>query len=167
MDEFEDNDGVASPPDGNIEPTDSYEIGYGKPPKAHQFTPGHSGNSRGRRKMVGDIGLLLRAGLDEQIRVTDGKRCRKVSKGEAVLRSLFNKALSGNWKAFMALVKIGVKTGSIKAIRDPELRGGVVQMPHEFFYKKFNSETERSAEIDKEVARRNSLLARGLPYYDT
>jgi hypothetical protein len=121
----EGNDG--SPRRSIMEPT--YEIGYGKPPKEHRFKPGRSGNPRGRRKMVGDIGVLLRAGLNEQIRVKKGNGLKRVSKGEAVIRSLLNQALTGSWKAFMALIRLGIKMGSIKAIRDPDLRGGVVLMP--------------------------------------
>ena len=34
-------------------PTD-YEIGYGKPPKHHQYKPGHSGNRNGRPKRKSD-----------------------------------------------------------------------------------------------------------------
>ena len=31
-------------------PPGDYEVGYGKPPKKHQFKPGQSGNRQGRKK---------------------------------------------------------------------------------------------------------------------
>lgn len=30
--------------------SNEYEVGYGKPPKKHQFKPGYSGNKKGRPK---------------------------------------------------------------------------------------------------------------------
>jgi hypothetical protein len=58
-------------------------VGFCNPPADHQFKSGHSGNPRGRRKLVGDITLSLRAGLKEKIRITKGTVQKNVSKEDA------------------------------------------------------------------------------------
>jgi hypothetical protein len=56
----------------------SYSIGYGKPPKAHCFRPGQSGNPRGRKPnplRSAPVEAILRAVLSETTTVRlDGKK---------------------------------------------------------------------------------------------
>jgi hypothetical protein len=161
MTEFNDNDAKSSI-DSNMEPAGGYQIGFGKPPTDHRFKPGHSGNPRGRLKVAGSIALSLRAGLNEKIRITKGTMEKNVSKEEVALRMLINKSLKGDWKAFMTLMKKGVKIGIIKPIQLPDYRGGVVRLPLEYW--NTMSRAEIWQEADKEAARRNALWDQGLPY---
>ena len=50
-----------------------YEIGYGKPPKKHQFKPGQSGNRKGRPKGTKNTATLLREILDRKIELRTGR----------------------------------------------------------------------------------------------
>jgi hypothetical protein len=63
----------------------TYEIGYGKPPKQHQFEPGQSGNPKGRPKGAKNTATLAREILDRKIEVRSGAGVRKISMREAVL----------------------------------------------------------------------------------
>jgi hypothetical protein len=139
----------------------SNTVGYGRPPVHTRFKPGQSGNPDGRRKISADVSLALRIALDEQVPITEGKTRRNVSKAKAFLVLLVHRALKGDMKALASLVKIGVKTGSIRPA--PVVpKGGVLIMPPSFW--KLSSWEEKSHEMDKEAARRDCLLARGLPY---
>jgi hypothetical protein len=159
MSGFDDSD---ARPSSDINLDRPRRAGYCNPPADHQFPPGHSGNPRGRRKLVGDIALSLRAGLKEKIRITKGTVQKNVSKEEVALRTLIQKALKGDWKAFLALMKKAVKLGVLKPIQVPNYKGGVVRIPGEFWLTK--SEAELWEEAYKEAARRNALWAQGLPY---
>ena len=87
---------------------------------------------------------------------------KNVPKEEAVLRQLINRSLKCDWKAFMALMRKGVKIGLVKPIPMLDRRGGVVKLPIEYWYEK---KAEWDEALEKEIARRDALFAQGL-YYD-
>lgn len=86
----------------------NYLVGYGKPPTAHQFKKGTSGNSKGRprknsKKKETHIELLSRI-FDEQIITGNGA---KISFLEAALRKLLTSiANKGNAKAMLTLMEL-------------------------------------------------------------
>ena len=76
-----------------------YSVGYGKPPKETQFVKGKSGNPRGRRRGTQNIAtIFVRIGT-EKISVKENGRTKTMTRLEAVLRQLNNKALSGDLRA--------------------------------------------------------------------
>jgi hypothetical protein len=148
------------PPETEAGPIDHRKAGYGQPPVGHQFKPGQSGNPGGRRKLIGDFARSLRLACDQPIRVTNARRTT-LPQIEATLLVLIQKALKGSLKSLLLFLKIGVKVGAIKPYQMPYTRGGVILMPMEFFYL---PQEQKDVEIEKEIARRNAMLARGLPY---
>ena len=76
-----------------------YSVGYGKPPKQHQFRRGRSGNPKGRPKGVKNTLTLLREILDRQVEIRTGSLVRKISVREAVLTRFAESALKGDIKA--------------------------------------------------------------------
>lgn len=83
-----------------------YEIGYGRPPKAHQFKPGQSGNPKGRPKGRRNRLTELAELFDTKIEATrDGQRV-KISPLSALFQVLLKKALSGDVRAAMALINL-------------------------------------------------------------
>jgi hypothetical protein len=76
-----------------------YEIGYGKPPKKHQFKPGQSGNRRGRPKGTKNTATLLREILDRKIELRIGPSVRKITVREGILTRITDRALKGDTKS--------------------------------------------------------------------
>jgi hypothetical protein len=82
------------------------DVGYGKPPRAHQFKPGQSGNPRGRPKGTLNLATDLAAELGEQITVREGDHTQRISKQRALVKSLMGKALDGDVRATTALLAL-------------------------------------------------------------
>ena len=86
-------------------PSDDYEVGYGKPPKKHQFKPGRSGNIGGRKKSkksgLTDISKLL----NEPVKVKAGGKVREMGPFEAGLRKLAKRAVDKDLRAILKFVK--------------------------------------------------------------
>jgi hypothetical protein len=76
--------------------SDSYEVGYGKPPKDTQFKKGSSGNPKGRPKKARDFHHeLLRQSRASITLNVNGSR-RRVSKHEAAILQLLDKSIRGS-----------------------------------------------------------------------
>lgn len=86
---------------------DSFEIGYGKPPKSHQFTKGESGNWQGRPKGAKGLASIVAKECRQLVQIRTARGPRRVTKLEAVVMQLANKAAQGEIRAtreFMFLV---------------------------------------------------------------
>lgn len=83
-----------------------YEIGYKKPPKRTQFQPGHSGNPRGRPKGSKTIPALIRGVFNQKIQVKGPKGVMFMSRLEAGLTQLANKAASGDLRAIKEAIRL-------------------------------------------------------------
>lgn len=75
---------------------DNDGIGYGRPPKQHQFKPGQSGNPRGRPRGRRGLKSDLQQILSEKISITHEGRKRKITIQRGVLQALASKALKGH-----------------------------------------------------------------------
>jgi hypothetical protein len=76
-----------------------HEVGYGRPPRAHQFQPGKSGNPRGRPKGAKNEGTILRDLLNRKVEVRESGKVRKITVLEAILLRFTEDALKGNTKS--------------------------------------------------------------------
>jgi hypothetical protein len=82
-----------------------YEVGYGKPPKAHQFKPGQSGNKNGRPKRLPSVAVMLRRELNRRVPITDKNGNRtNITMEQAYLRQLATKAAKGDNKAIQIIL---------------------------------------------------------------
>lgn len=92
--------------DGAGQPKRDYEVGYGKPPKQHQFKPGQKANPDGRPKGSRSAQQEARALLDGTMTVTLRGRDRKMNRRKALMRSLYERAAKGNNRAAEILLKL-------------------------------------------------------------
>jgi Family of unknown function (DUF5681) len=95
---------------------DGYEVGYKKPPLGSQFQKGRSGNSSGRPKQDPGIAAVFRKVSKQKVTANgpSGQQC--MTKLEASVTQLVNKAASGDLKAMKVLMQM--------ASRFPELVTG-------------------------------------------
>ncbi len=81
-----------------------YEIGYGKPPKQHQFKRGQSGNPHGRRRGSLNRQTILMRSLNDQVlevarrlvTLGEGDNPEVVTVQEALVRGVADHALKGD-----------------------------------------------------------------------
>jgi hypothetical protein len=78
------------------QPASDYEAHYRQPPKAFRFKPGQSGNPSGRPKAAKRLLSELEAALSAPVTIKVGSRKRRVSKMQAAVKSLADRAASGD-----------------------------------------------------------------------
>ena len=83
-----------------------YDIGYGKPPEKSRFKKGETGNPKGRPKGTRNLASLLNAALDEKVIVNENGRKRKVTKLEASLKQVVNRATTGDLPSMRLLLQL-------------------------------------------------------------
>jgi hypothetical protein len=79
-------------------------VGYGHPPKAHQYKPGHSGNPKGRPKGVKNLSTDVAEELAEKIPVTEHGKSYKITKQRALIKTLVAKGLKGDMRAAAQII---------------------------------------------------------------
>jgi len=81
-----------------------YEVGFGKPPKGTQFRKGESGNPKGRPKGKPNLATIINRTLQAKVIIKENGRRREVTKYEAGLIQLSNKAASGDLPALKVVI---------------------------------------------------------------
>ena len=73
-----------------------YEIGYGKPPRETRFKQGQSGNVGGRPRGSKNLATIMLKELSERLTISENGRRRKITKREAIIKQVINKAMAGD-----------------------------------------------------------------------
>ena len=81
-------------------------VGYGQPPLHTRFKKGASGNPRGRPKGTLNVTTVLERTLHERVVIDENGRRKTVTKLEAAIKQLANKAASGDQKALQLLMSL-------------------------------------------------------------
>ncbi len=102
----------------NASEDDSYDVGYGKPPLATRFQKGVSGNPRGRPKGARNLSTVVSAALNEKVLITENGRKRRISKYEAAVKQLVNRAAGGEARATQLLLGL-IQAGEARAVETP------------------------------------------------
>ena len=116
----------------------NYKVGYRNPPESHRFGKGQSGNPKGRPKGSKNLSTLLEDTLNEPVVVSEHGRRKRITKREAVLKQLVNRAAAGNHKAIqlllseMRLVEGREQDSSESSLFDEADREVIRQLYHRF-----------------------------------
>lgn len=84
-----------------------YEVGFGKPPVHSQFKKGQSGNVRGRPKGKQNLVTVINRALNEKIQIVEKGRRKSITKLEAAVKQLCNKAAQGDARSIQQVMSLG------------------------------------------------------------
>ena len=82
----------------------SERVGFCRPPQATRFKQGVSGNPNGRPKGSLNVATAFMKALREKVVINEHGRRKTITKLEAALKQLVNKAASGDLRALSQLV---------------------------------------------------------------
>jgi hypothetical protein len=110
------NNNNSEKPDGTIDPIENDKpnglsaptepVGFCRPPEATRFKKGVSGNPKGRPKHSLNVATAFTKALREKVVINQGGQRKTVTKLEAALKQLVNKAASGDIRALRQLVEL-------------------------------------------------------------
>jgi hypothetical protein len=87
-------------------PQPAKSVGYGTPPEATRFKKGVSGNPKGRPKGSLNVATVFTKILRERVVINEHGQRKTVTKLEAALKQMVNKAASGESRALGLLLEL-------------------------------------------------------------
>jgi hypothetical protein len=107
--------GSQSPPNEPDKEKDN-KVGYGRPPEAHRFKPGESGNPNGRPKAKRNVWREITDILSEEVNLTVRGQERQLSLVAAVILKQCEKALDGNNRSAESVYKKAKDLGVLPSV---------------------------------------------------
>ena len=92
------------------------KVGYCNPPERTRFKKGQSGNPQGRPKGALSMATVLERTLRERVVINENGRRKTITKLEAAIKQLSNKAASGELKALQLLSAL-VRSAEDRAVQ--------------------------------------------------
>lgn len=125
-------------------------VGYRSPPEATRFKKGVSGNPRGRPKGSLNVATVLTRTLREKIVINENGRRRTVTKLEAALNQLVNKAAAGDLRALRHLTALALDAEAQQNVRDSQRQdlGELDRDVMQGILRRFQAEQRNSSEGD-------------------
>jgi hypothetical protein len=102
------------------------EVGYKNPPKATQFQKGRSGNPSGRRRADPSIPAVFRRVAKQTVRTNGQNGAHKMTKLEASITQLVNKAAIGDLRATKVLIQMASRFPEL--VKDPEAIKVIIEL---------------------------------------
>jgi hypothetical protein len=117
---------------------DSYEVGYGKPPKHSQFQKGKSGNPKGRPKGSKSASTLAKEMFLKLVTVKVDGKPTKMPVIAALIARMLSAAMNGDLKATKLALDMYAKYGDIA---NPGTIAGLMagQTPFELTTEEYNN----------------------------
>lgn len=104
--------------------------GYKRPPVKSRFPKGKSGNPFGRKKGQRNMATVLNEVLQQTVTVKQGDKSERLTKGEALIKVIMNKANNGDRRAIDAVSYLAEKIGRIEDKNsETSQAGGVMLVP--------------------------------------
>ena len=107
----------------------SNDVGYGKPPKAHQFRKGRTGNPRGKRRGEENLISVFKRHVLRLVTIRDGDRIIRLPLGELVIRQNLSAAIHKKPLAIDNIYRMAEASGEFVDLTDVKQVGGQVAMP--------------------------------------
>ena|ERR1700722_8975169 len=107
--------------------SDSYEVGYGRPPKNTRFQKGLSGNPKGRPKKALDYGQELLRQSRATVTINENGSRHRISKHELVIKQLINNAIRGDIRATRAYLGHHQIASEKEALREASKPSGPIK----------------------------------------
>ncbi len=98
----------------------TYEVGYGRPPRATRFQPGRSGNPHGRPKKPKSIREKFERELARKVAVREDGRVKKIPKIDLWVRRVIADAIKGSHPASRILIEM-------RSASDDEIAQGITE----------------------------------------
>ena len=84
----------------------NYRVGYGRPPREHQFKKGQSGNPKGRPQEAKGSKAILKKMLAQKVAVNQQGQQRMITMLEVSLQQLVNKSARGDHRSLLLLFEL-------------------------------------------------------------
>ena len=105
-----------------------HTVGYRRPPRATQFKPGQSGNSKGRPRESKNSRTIWKEELETKVRISENGKPKRITKRRAMVRQATNKAAGGDMKA-IALVEVVTREHEAAAENTSSIGPGIFDRP--------------------------------------
>jgi hypothetical protein len=126
----------------------SYNVGYGKPPKANRFRKGRTGNPRGKRKGEENIISAFKRHVLKRVKIRDGERLRTISVAEAVILKNLNAALQKDPFAMGNIFRLAEESGEFVDRTDAKQVGRPFAVPEKVTMEEFLAQFGRKIETE-------------------
>ena len=114
----------------------SYDVGYGKPPKANQFRKGQrrrGGKKRGEENLIS----AFKRHVQKRVKINDGDKIRTITLAEAVILKNYNAALQKNPFAMSNMFRLAEASGEFVDRTDPKQVGRPLCVPEKVTTEEF------------------------------